>query len=347
MNILIAAGGTAGHINAALALGENYNEKGVNVYYISGKRYLDYKLFSKNTYHISAMPLRKSNPISLLVSILKNLYSLIQVFGIFLKLKPKVIIGCGGYVCGPVVFLAFLLCKPRFILEQNAVAGVTNRILANISNLIFVHFKNTKFLKTTKKVIIVGNPTRSLIQYPKNEQTEGALKILIFGGSLGATQINQLTARLINEYNGKIKLNIVHQVGKDKTFNVEKSNSQIIYNQYEYLDNIQEQYEWCNLVICRSGASTISELRVVQKPCILIPLPTSTDNHQVYNAKEFQAEKVCPVEIIDSMKDFMLMFDDLTRAIESLSLLGRSEKVATSSSVTQIISEIEKYVATK
>jgi UDP-N-acetylglucosamine--N-acetylmuramyl-(pentapeptide) pyrophosphoryl-undecaprenol N-acetylglucosamine transferase len=347
MNIIIAAGGTAGHINAALALGERYSSQKSNVYYISGKRHLDYKLFPENTYHISAMPLRKSNPFSLLVSILKNVYALFQVLGIFIQLKPKIVIGCGGYVCGPVVFLAFLFRVPRFILEQNAVAGVTNRMLSNISNLIFVHFKNTKFLKTTGKVVVVGNPTRSQIQYPTNELSSGMLKVLIFGGSLGAQQINQLVDSLITKYTGDIKLEIIHQVGKDKTFNIQNNNQLIKYTQHEYLDNIQEQYEWCNLIICRSGASTISELRIIQKPSLLIPLPTSTDNHQWHNAQEFQLEKVCPVEVIDSTQEQGEILGHLIEAINNLSTFKKRERVNVNSSVDQIINEIEKYASNK
>lgn len=292
--IFLCAGGTGGHINAALALGEKFSSKGFQIIYLSGKRPLDYKLFKgTNTLHIDASPLRFKNPFKLLWGMFKNFKTFYQILFLVYQIKPKAIVGAGGYVCGPTLLAGFLLKKPVYIIEQNSVMGLTNKILGYIAKKIFVHFKQTKGLRKNfeNKTIVSGNPIRAKINDGNFKQRilTNELNLFIFGGSLGAQEINQLVDKLL-DCNFAFKLNIRHQTGLEHE--VKKSNfgTGIHYQQLKYIDDMKSEYEWCDLMITRAGASTISELRVVQKPVVLIPYPHATDNHQVYNAQFLQQE---------------------------------------------------------
>lgn len=302
--IFLVAGGTAGHINAAIAVGEYFEGQHFETKYFSGKRFLDYKLFEgKNATHLDTYPIRSKNPLIVLKNIIKNLKTLITLFLDFRKNKPNLIIGAGGYVCGPTLLAAKLNGVPVFIIEQNAVMGLTNRMLSIFANKIFVHFNNTAKLpeRYHEKTIVSGNPVRSSITIEDNSDQTKTKNILVFGGSLGATQINQAIKELVATGTGE-RLHVIHQVGKNNLFKIIPASS-IKYEQLEYIDDIGTLYAWADVIICRAGASTISELRIVRKPSILIPFPKATDNHQFFNALELQNENLFPMHIIDYRKN--------------------------------------------
>jgi UDP-N-acetylglucosamine--N-acetylmuramyl-(pentapeptide) pyrophosphoryl-undecaprenol N-acetylglucosamine transferase len=296
---ILVAGGTGGHINAALAIGEALISEGWNIQYLTGKRSLDYKLFEgQNVQHLDSKPLRTNNPVTLVKNIVMNLMSFFAIVVGLIKDRPKFIIGAGGYVCGPSLLAGFLIGIPVFIIEQNAVMGLTNRILGWFSRRIFVHFSETRGLSKTlaKKVRVVGNPTRKAIQPVSSKPFDGKVKVLVFGGSLGAAQINKVIFDIIKDP-AITNLDIHHQVGGDAKAPVIES--KVTYEMMKYIDNMQKEYEWCDVVIARSGASTVSELAIIKKPVLIFPYPAATDNHQVYNAQIFQKESDFTVEILD------------------------------------------------
>jgi len=341
--IFIAAGGTGGHINAALSMGEVF-QKTYEVKYITGERYLDYQLFKdKKSIHIKARPLRSNNPLLIVKNLIINCYVFLSLLTLFLKTKPEFVIGAGGYVCGPSLLGAKLLGTPIFIIEQNAVMGLTNRILSKISNLIFTNFKETKGLVNIPKVITVGNPINSKIKYTENIEEE-YLKVLVFGGSLGATQINEMILEVLNKKINK-KIYIRHQVGKNNLKNINVVNENIKYEEFEYFNDMDLQYEWSNLIIARAGASTISELRVVKRPCVLIPYPAATDNHQYYNAIELLNEKNFPVTILDHKKSTAQLAQDMYKYLkEEIKIDNSPSKDVGESASLKIKKEIENYV---
>jgi UDP-N-acetylglucosamine--N-acetylmuramyl-(pentapeptide) pyrophosphoryl-undecaprenol N-acetylglucosamine transferase len=271
---VLVAGGTGGHINAALAIGE------------------------ENVIHLKSKPLRTKNPLQLLMNLFHNFISFCAIFSVFLKKRPRFIVGAGGYVCGPTLLAGFLQFIPVYIIEQNAVMGLTNKILGWISRKIFVHFSKTRGLSAAlkKKVRVVGNPTRKAIQPVPPKVMEGHLKVLVFGGSLGATQINQVIFELLKK-TSLTKLEIHHQVGGNQVLpDIESS---VKYVPMNYIDHIQQEYEWCDVIIARSGASTVSELAIIKKPVLIFPYPQATDNHQLYNAEIFKEESDFTVEVLD------------------------------------------------
>lgn len=293
---VLVAGGTGGHINAAIALGERLQAQGFDIDYLTGQRPLDYKLFkNKSVTHLSSWPLRTKNPFKLVLSLVRNFIVFLQILKRFSERKPDFVIGAGGYVCGPTLLAAKLLGRPIFIIEQNAVMGVTNRYLARVANLIFVHFKNTKNLPEglADKTKVVGNPIRQSIQYQQPLAPHRPLRVLVFGGSLGATQINNALDAYLKK-NPQIELDIVHQTGSD-----ENLSSDPRIRKFKYLDEIQVNYNWCDVIVARAGASTVAELRIVAKPALLIPFPAATDNHQWWNALSLRDENRFKVEVFD------------------------------------------------
>ncbi|MFZ4712976.1 MAG: UDP-N-acetylglucosamine--N-acetylmuramyl-(pentapeptide) pyrophosphoryl-undecaprenol N-acetylglucosamine transferase [Bacteriovoracaceae bacterium] len=295
------AGGTGGHINAALALGELFQQKGYQVEFLTGKRPLDYKLFQGHVVrHLDATPLRIKNPIKLLQGFAKNFITFVSIFFDIRKRKPAFIVGAGGYVCGPTLLAGYLLGIPVYIVEQNSVMGLTNRILGNISTKIFVHFQKTLGLseRLKNKVVVSGNPIRNKISsfsFPLRAVTND-LNLLVFGGSLGAQEINLLMKELV-QMDFPFRLNIRHQTGLDHEVKELKLGQNVVYEQKKYLENMAEEYQWSDLILARAGASTVSELRVVGRPVILVPYPLATDNHQDGNAKLFKEEVKFPVYI--------------------------------------------------
>ncbi len=296
---VLVAGGTGGHINAALAVGEALTEKGYEILYITGKRPLDYKLFKgHNVRNIDSKPLRTNNPFTLVKNISHNFISFFSIFYLFISKRPNFIVGAGGYVCGPTLLAGFLQRVPVFIIEQNAVMGLTNKILGWISSRIFVHFTKTKGLSPSlaKKVRVVGNPTRKSIRPVQNKILDTNLKVFVFGGSLGAAQINKVIFDLLK--NSPIQnLSIHHQLGSGQK--VPEIATTVDYVPMEYIDNIQAEYEWCDVIIARAGASTVSELAIIKKPVLIFPYPQATDNHQLYNAQIFKEESDFTVEVLD------------------------------------------------
>ncbi len=296
---VLVAGGTGGHINAALAVGEAFASEGWQISYLTGKRPLDYKLFKgQNVRHLDSKPLRTKNPLQFLINVAMNLMSFFSIFLSFAKTRPAFIVGAGGYVCGPTLLAGYLLLIPVFIIEQNAFMGLTNRILGWISTLIFVHFTETRGLSRSldKKVRVVGNPTRKSIQPVAPKVMNEELNVLVFGGSLGAFQINQVIFDVL-KVPAVSRMTIHHQLGGNQT--APKIETTTNYVPLDYIEDMQKEYEWCDVIISRSGASTVSELAIIRKPVLIFPYPAATDNHQVYNAQIFKAESDFTVEILD------------------------------------------------
>lgn len=329
MNVFIASAGTAGHINAALALGEKLESKNTKVIYFTGKRHLDLKLHAhlKHVHYLPSATIRGKNPLALMKSALLNFYCLIKVLFLALKYKPCFAFGAGGYVCGPVLFATWINFKPIYIIEQNSVMGLTNKLLAPFCKKIFFHFKQTRYPSyLKKKVHVVGNPTRSAILESIN-QNEGnkvdihKLKktVFFFGGSLGAKGINDFLASLSQEqhiFDNQTNLTIIHQFGKQGKFLDFSKHAHIAYQGHEFVDNIHSIYKESDLIVCRAGASTISELRYIQKPCILIPYPFATDNHQKHNALAFKDEFNELVDVVLQGSDSQKFYHDLKSIID-------------------------------
>ena len=306
MKAYIVAGGTGGHINSALAIGLRLEQEGHQVCYLSGKRKLDLQLFEgKNVIHLDAKPLSGKSPLTIMKNIFANLRVFFKVFNLFKNERPDFVFGAGGYVCGPTLGSAYFLKIPVYILEQNSVFGLTNKLLQGLATKIFTHFEETKGLKEefSAKVRVSGNPLRDSFYRSKTSanRVEGVTKVLIFGGSLGAKAINEFAEKWLSLTRDN-KLEVTHQTGGKIGEAPLEIAANVQYNRLNYIENMAQELFNADFVICRGGASTVAELRLVKRPVLIIPLMIHRDKHQWVNAKALQQEAEFPVFVEPSLE---------------------------------------------
>ncbi len=339
--IVLVAGGTGGHINAALSVGKCCQNKGYHVSYLTGMRDLDFKLFQgQSVTHLKSRTIRSKKLWSLFANLFSNLKVFLQCFFMFIRKRPQFILGAGGYVCGPSLMAGFFLGIPLFILEQNATMGLTNKFLSHFSRLVFLHFEPSK--KKNSKFITVGNPVRQEIykvldEGPRNKEK---FQVLVFGGSLGSEDINQFIYQFIQK-EPPFPLVIKHQLGKNDQPNLLEIHQMIEYEVFSYIDNMAEAYKNCDMILCRAGASTISELRIVQKPVLLLPYPYATDDHQTKNAESLKAEVNFPVLICRKSELTLEKFTDFLQRAAKTPWAPQPYKTQHE---ILIIKKIEKYL---
>lgn len=345
-NVAFVAGGTGGHINAALAMGEAFEKISYNPFYITGMRPLDYKLYPpQETFYLPAVALRSKFFFSFIINFFKNINAFIKAFTILSKKKPLFVFGSGGYVCGPVCLAAYFLRIPVFILEQNSVMGLTNKILAKFSKKVFVHFKQTQGMKKIVPVV-VGNPIRSSIKEKLlnlDSSPSATFNVLVFGGSLGAMEINNLILKYIEE-DSDVPLFIKHQTGPAFIPPL-KIGKNIQYEAVAYIEHIEQEYAKAQFILCRAGASSLAELRYVKKPVLLVPYLKATDDHQTKNAQLFQKEESFPVYIASVTELLQNDCRELKNFIQQAKLAKQDERNVSEDSAMLIIKEIKKYVS--
>lgn len=290
MNIVIAAGGTAGHINPGISIANiiKKNYPNAKITFIGTEYGLEGKLVPKAGYDIKFIHSKglSKNPIKLAKSVLSNTRGICEAHKLLKELKPKIVIGMGGYVCAPVLFVAKkMLNIPVFIHESNSIAGKTNKFIGKFADGIALGFEGTKKDFKSKFVFVTGNPINQ--EFFDVKRTDENNSVLVFGGSQGARAINEAIIELVNNYSLEYKL--IYATG-EKNFEDVKSRIKEL-NKIEllpYINNMPYMYSKVSLVVARAGALTISELEAVGLPGILIPLPTAAENHQEYNAREFE-----------------------------------------------------------
>jgi UDP-N-acetylglucosamine--N-acetylmuramyl-(pentapeptide) pyrophosphoryl-undecaprenol N-acetylglucosamine transferase len=296
--ILIASGGTGGHVYPALSI---IDKKTFNKYIIitdtRGEGY--FNNFLKNEYidthifiHRVSSPSSKSI-VNKSVSLFRLFVSLIKSILIIITHKPDIVIGFGGYPSVAPILAAKLFNITTIIHEQNAVVGRANQFLSKFSNILALSFVNTKKINNVKKNIFTGNPVRNefyeigkINDVPTNDNKK--LNILIYGGSLGASFFSKHLTLIFCSLPNKLKkrIKIIQQVRKE---DIEKVQNDYLQNKIEcevsvFFNNIFEKFKQANLIITRAGGSTIAEIIASQKPAILVPFPNSLDNHQLENA---------------------------------------------------------------
>ena len=296
-SIFIAAGGTGGHTYPALAISEEFQKKGINIYWIGSLGGIEKKLVSDKNIKFLGMPVvgyRSKSKLkviySILLAIVATCFSLFFIF----KIQPKLVIGMGGYVSGPIGLAAILARTKLVIHEQNAVPGFTNRILYKFANIVFEGFPDTF---KSRETIYSGSPVRKEIwsANKKNaKKCERQNRILILGGSTGARFLNNFMPRVMQKLCSEEKIKVLHQTGKNdhsstkelyKTLNLEHYVTVV-----PYIDAMDKAYKEHDLMLSRAGASTISEILAVGINSILIPFPFAVDSHQEFNAR-FLADK--------------------------------------------------------
>lgn len=293
--VLIIAGGTGGHVMPALSVAQYLRTQGIAVHWIGTHTGIEASLVTDAYFPISYIDikgLRGHTWRRWLIAPWQISKAIIQASKIMLNEKPDVVLSMGGYVSGPGAIAAWILRIPFILHEQNAVEGWTNRLLSHFAKRIMVAFPNT-FDDKKKKVVYTGNPVRADIlnllppDVRLSDRHLSPLRILVLGGSLGATALNETVPRAIALFPDTKRPEIWHQTGKNHL-----AKTEAIYDQCgvkseitDFIPDMSKAYEWADLIICRSGALTVSEIAAVGIPSILIPFPHAIGDHQTVNAR--------------------------------------------------------------
>ncbi len=294
MRIMIAGGGTGGHVFPGLALAEEVvtRHPGNDVVFVGTPRGLEAQVIPAAGFPIELIEVRGLKGRGLLQSLRSLLLlprALARSMLILRRWRPDVVVGVGGYASGPVVLAAWLLRYPTAVQEQNAVAGLTNRLLGRVVDAAFTAFPETGACFPSGKAIQLGNPIRrqlleNLIHPGADHDVPG---LLVFGGSQGAHGLNmRVIEALPHLADLRGRLRIVHQTGGRDREAVVRGYRAVGFDAdvRDFIEDMAAAYAAADLVVCRAGATTLAELTACRKPSILIPFPAAADNHQVVNA---------------------------------------------------------------
>lgn len=292
-HILIAAGGTGGHVYPALAVADYLRARDIKVTWVGTTKGLESRVIPAAGIPfevITISGLRGKGFLNWLFVPLKLLHAIYQAIKICWRVKPDAVMGMGGFVSGPCGLAAFMLHKPLYVHEQNAVPGLTNRVLSYLATTVMQAFPGS--FKRARNVIETGNPVRQEITElvkPEIRMTErkGNIRLLIIGGSLGAQALNESVPQALTGIYSEYHPDIWHQAGKDKLDATIQNykNAKVEAKVTEFIENMATAYEWADLVICRAGALTVSELANAGVAAILVPYPYAVDDHQTANAE--------------------------------------------------------------
>jgi UDP-N-acetylglucosamine--N-acetylmuramyl-(pentapeptide) pyrophosphoryl-undecaprenol N-acetylglucosamine transferase len=308
--ILIIAGGTGGHVFPALAVAEQLCAQGVEVIWMGTRLGLEARIvppagIPMEWVRISG--LRGKGLLSWCWAPFKFLFALIQALMILLKCRPMAVLGMGGYTAGPGGVMTWLLRKPLLIHEQNAIAGLTNRILARLAVMTMEAFPGA--LPQTCKPVVTGNPVRKEIAASpepaaRYQGRTDSLRLLVLGGSLGAQVLNDVVPQAVEMIPPECRPEIWHQAGRrdnDRTHTIYKG-SGVAARIEPFIDDMAQAYQWADLVLCRAGALTIAELAAAGVASILVPYPFAVDDHQAHNA----------AYLVEANAAILIRQDDLT-----------------------------------
>jgi UDP-N-acetylglucosamine--N-acetylmuramyl-(pentapeptide) pyrophosphoryl-undecaprenol N-acetylglucosamine transferase len=295
VKVIIAGGGTGGHLFPGIAIAEEFlrrNRKD-RILFVGTNRGIEKKVLGDlglllQTIDIEGIKGKKRR--KSLAALFRIPRSLIQSFRIIHRFSPALVIGVGGYASGPVVLAAHLLGIPTAIAEQNALPGLTNRILGKMVDRIFVSFAQTERCFQAHKVMVSGNPIRQrfFTETKRPERQNRPFTMLVFGGSQGAHAINRAMLEALDDLEPlRDHLQIIHQAGsKDrdavaKAYEAKGVTAEVL----PFIMDMAAAYQMADLLVCRAGATSIAEITAAGKAAILIPFPFAVEDHQTKNAE--------------------------------------------------------------
>lgn len=291
--VLIMAGGTGGHVFPALAAARVLRERGFEPVWLGTQRGLEAKLVPPQQIPIEWISfggLRGKGVMTLLAGPFRLTFAVWQSLQVMRRRNPSVVLGAGGFVSGPGGIAAWLTRRPLVIHEQNAVAGMTNRMLAKLATRVLEAFPSS--FPSGVAAQAVGNPVRreiTAIAPPAQRFAErtGALRVLIIGGSQGATRLNAAMPAALALMDVALRPEVRHQCGERHL-----ATARALYEQHQvsgdvraFIDDMAAAYSWADLIVCRSGALTVSEIAAAGLPAVFIPFGAAVDDHQTRNAR--------------------------------------------------------------
>jgi UDP-N-acetylglucosamine--N-acetylmuramyl-(pentapeptide) pyrophosphoryl-undecaprenol N-acetylglucosamine transferase len=297
LRILIAAGGTGGHVFPAIAIADEIHKVNplTEFLFVGTKKKIEAHVVPERGYSFRSIWIsgfHRGVRMENLLFPFKVVVSLVQSFFLIKKFLPGIVLGTGGYVCGPVLYAASILGIPIVVHESNSFPGVTTRMLSGRASKIFIAFEATKrWLKRKDNVELVGTPTREILGTVSRENgirffnlDPSKQTVLIFGGSLGAASINNVVKEMIDELASE-GIQVIWQTGMRSV--KQSDEMKIQSNRWigPFINNMEHAFAAADVVVCRAGATTLAELTRLGKAAILIPYPSAAADHQTFNAR--------------------------------------------------------------
>jgi len=313
---LIAAGGTGGHIYPALAIAKALQSErpDLEIHFVGTPRGLERRLIPEQGYPLHLIRIGRLNRnvslIERITTVISLPWSIVKCVLLVLRMRPAFVLGVGGYATGPVLLAASFLRYRTYIWEPNAHPGLANRILAPFVKECLLVFDSARFLLRGKRFRAVGMPVREEIARVSRWRRSGSnLKVLVFGGSQGARTINHVVRVALSSYPELVSgVEWVHQTGESdfkETQNFYSENG-VGVEVRPYLNDMDKRYEWADLVICRGGTGTVSEVAAAGRAALIVPLPTAADNHQQRNAEVLMREGAARMCLqVDFTKEYL------------------------------------------
>ena len=318
---MMMAAGTGGHVFPALAVAKQLQQEGSQVSWLATPTGMENRLLQQHNipiYQIDIQGVRGNGIVRKLAAPFKILKATLSAMRYMKQLKVDAVAGFGGYVAGPGGLAARLLGIPVIIHEQNAVAGFTNTQLSRVSKVVCQAFPNA--FPASAKVVTTGNPVRSEItsiedpalRYQARIDADLPLQILIVGGSLGAQALNENVPQALKQLN--VALEVFHQCGQNKQESTQKhyenAPTNLKVQVQPFIEDMAKAYANADLIICRAGALTVTEVATAGVAAVFVPLPSAVDDHQTANAKFLAnsgAAQICPQSTMtpDSLKDVL------------------------------------------
>jgi UDP-N-acetylglucosamine--N-acetylmuramyl-(pentapeptide) pyrophosphoryl-undecaprenol N-acetylglucosamine transferase len=354
--ILIMAGGTGGHVFPGLAVADDLVNDSWQVHWLGTAERMEAQIVPKAGYDISFIDVAgvRGNGITrLLAAPYRIVKSIVQALRVIKTFNPDVVLGMGGFASGPGGIAAWLKRVPLVLHEQNAAAGLTNKILARFANVALEAFKGTF---GAGKATHVGNPIRQAFltapEPSKRINCEHKLNILVVGGSLGALALNQALPKAVEALSNRELINVRHQAGKGKAEQVIAAYQQIGFSAEvsEFIDDIATAYQQADLVICRAGALTVSEIAAIGVGAVFVPLPHAVDDHQTKNAQVLVnagAAKLMPQSLLQQGKLAELLNELITDRHQLLNMANAAKTVAVLDATKRVANECRRLAGSE
>ncbi len=363
MKIILSGGGTGGHIYPAISIANKVKEKypDADILFIGTAGGMESNIVPREGYTIKFITvnyLKRKFSLHNIKSVAMLFKGIFEARKIIKDFKPHIVVGTGGFVCGPVVYAASKLKIKTIIHEQNVFPGLTNRILDRYVDKIALSFQEAeKYFKNKNKLVLTGNPIRSDFFNVTEKEAKARYNInsdiplvLVVGGSGGALKINDAVIHILNKYNS-LKFRLILVTGKrlyEQTIkSVERQDSLKNHKIVSYIDDMPYALKACDLIVCSAGAITIAEVTAVGKPAILIPKAYTAEDHQQYNANAM-AEKGAAFVINEDELDGEILNKKIEEILDDGEILKSmgiaSKKGAIIDAADRIYNEIGKLL---
>ena len=340
--ILVMAGGTGGHVYPALAVARALQAKSRDVVWLGTHRGLESRVIPAagiDIEWISVKGLRRKGAVALLIAPFQLAWALLQSLGVILRRRPAAVLGMGGFVSGPGGLAAWLTRRPLVIHEQNAAAGLTNRLLARLARVVLQAFPGSFNSRVNAET--VGNPVREEIMAiappaVRYAERDGPLRLLVLGGSQGALALNRAVPAALAILSSEQRPVVRHQCG-ERTIRIAEdayAGSAVDVELLPFIEDMAEAYSWADMVVCRAGALTVAELCAAGLPAIFVPYPAAVDDHQTANARPMsdagaaaivQEAELTPDLLAELLRDWLTSRETLLRRAEKARSLAATD----------------------